>query len=254
MIRRRSLLAAGLTFFQTGQNMAEANSDPWLWFRMKTGIVDVVHPPKPGPGLVLAQWPAAPALLGVDAAWTITDDFFYIPNARGASHRYAARQGQQTREVELFLSADGFPGAVERVLEIATTTMLPNPPYDKAPETARFGEITLASDDPAHRTLIWTFRNLCVRVDTSGGGEDTRALARRLLDGLQRRVVEPAVFNQARPRLTLPDSEIVLRPGESARIVPTPAGGPVGLTRLGVVLAEPATLRCDAGVVICAVR
>lgn len=283
-MRRRRWLAAVCCLPQIGTSMAEAKSDPFLWFRMKNGLVDVAHPPKPGPGLVRAQWPDAPAMLGVKVpAWTVDDDFFYLPNAQGAAHRYGARQGPHTRSVELFLSANGFAGAVDRLVELATNTMLPEPPFVKAPEALRFGELTLASTDPAHRTLIWTFRNLCVRVDTSAGGDETLALCRHLLGGLERRVVTPEVYEQARPRLVLPAGVLPIAPGERRRVVPTAPGTPPGwvlaafpdsaaiavleqglagivvqglrpgLATLGVVLADPATLCCDAGVVRCQV-
>lgn len=265
--------------------MADAKSDSFLWFRMKNGLVDVVNPPQPGPGLVRAQWPDAPAMLGVKAPpWTIADDFFYLPDARGAARRYAVRQGPQvTRSAELYLSANGFAGAVDRMVALATTTMLPEPPFARAPEALRFGELTLASTDPAHRTLIWTFRNLCLRVDTAAGGDETLALCRHLLGGLERRLVTAEVFEQTRPRLSLPADPLRLAPGERRRIVPTapgaapgavlaafpdtaaiavleqsPAGIVVqglqaGTATLGVVLADPATLSCDAGVVRCQV-
>lgn len=264
--------------------MAEAKSDSFLWFRMKNGLVDVVNPPKPGPGLVRAQWPDALAMLAVKSPpWTVDDDFFYLPNAQGAAHRYGARHGPHTRSVELFLSANGFAGAVDRMVELATTTMMPEPPFAKAPEALRFGELTLASIDPAHRTLIWTFRNLCVRVDTSAGGDETLALCRHLLGGLERRVVTTEVFEQTRPRLVLPADPLPIAPGERRRIVPTAPGSPPGWVlaaypdsasiavleqgpsgivvqglrpgpaTLGVVLADPSTLSCDAGVVRCQV-
>lgn len=264
--------------------MAEAKRDTFLWFRMKNGLIDVVNPPKPGPGLVLAQWPDAAAMLSVKAPWRVTDDFFYLPNATGASHRYAARNGPHTREVEVFLSASGFPGAVDRMVELATTTMLPEPPFDKAPDALRMGELTLASNDPAHRTLIWTFRNLCLRVDTSTGGEETLALCRHLRAGLERALVDAAVFEQSRPRLSLPTETLVLTRGGTARFTPTAPGTPstlalaafpdsaaiavvaqsvagivlqglvAGSATLGVVLCDPATLSCAAGSANCVVR
>ena len=280
MIRasRRLFLGLSAVLLSARGTMSQTQPDKTLWFRMMIGAADVAHPVKPGPGAVLARWPALPELIGLGSGWTVTEDYVMPPNGQGFARHYAATHGRETIRVEVFSSGNGFPGSVDRLVQIATTTMRAMPPYEKAPDALRLGEVAVVSVDPEYRTLIWTFHGLCLSVESTSGGEATMGPARRLLDYLTRHLTDEAAVAKERPRLSLPAGELTVAMGGTFRI--TPAEATTGLTlavypstqavavltarpdllefravargrtTISVVLADPVTLLCNAGQVV----
>lgn len=273
------MLSSLATLICMGESVSAAMPDPDQSFRAHIGAADSAHPLRSGSGAVLATWPNAHDLFHLGPEWQVTDDVVLIPSGTGASHLYGAMHGEHRFEGEVFVAADGFAGAVDRLVEVATNTMMMVPPYDPAPEPLRFGELAVRSTDVMHQTLMWTFRNLCLRVTTSHGGDVTAALAAQLRDFVQLHVVDPEVVQRAQPQLALPAKPVTLHLGQVLRIDPHPAGAPgaaslmlrarpdnlavtaraqqpdllelyareAGHTRFAVVLADTRTLLCSAG-------
>lgn len=256
-------------------SLEDAKTDRNVVFKMQVGIIDIVHPLRSGPGLVLARWPGGRELFGRDEAWKSEEDFVFVPNGSGASRKYVLRHGERREEAEIFVAANGFRGAVERLVELATTTTMVMPPYERAGEPERLGEISVRSLDPERDTFIWTFHNVCLKVATRTGGADTRRLARRLQDFVEAHLVGADAVERQRPHLALPRGPLVVRTGETIHfalgrpddraltLLAMPNNlaigvieqGPDGLTLRGfqpgattfrIVLADPATLLGDA--------
>jgi hypothetical protein len=274
----RAVLSALILLFLASIAMSQTKNDNMLWFRMRIGAVSVAHPIKPGSGTVLAHWPAASELLALDSSWEVTDDYVFVPNGFGAARHYAAKRDGETISAEVFVSAHGFPGSVDRLVDIATATTMADPPYDKAPADIHLGEVAVASTDPSHRTLIWTFRGLCLMVETSTGGAVTQEAAQRLQDYVNLHVVDADIADKARPQLVLPAEELIVSPGGTVKVIPSkkpdgliltayPNNSSTGVltqrpdllvlkalqpgrTEFNVVLYNPATLLCNTGRVV----
>src|SRR3974390_3405830 len=130
---RRAAVASFAALVCVRKSMSTTQPDQNLLFRMRIGAINIAHPPRPGPGAVLASWPHAQDLLDLGPEWRVTDDLVLIPNGAGASHLYGAANGQDRLEVEVFVSAGGFSGAVDRLGGGAAETMVAGPPLRSSP-------------------------------------------------------------------------------------------------------------------------
>ncbi len=270
------------------QDLTEGMSPTEAAFRMRIGALSVAAPLRAGPGVVRAEWPAGALLMGLGGEWTVAPSTVSVPNGYGAAREYRARRNGPQPEaqitLEVFVATQGFDGAVRRLVEQATNTMMPEPPWERALDTQPLGELTVRSTDAARRGLMWTFRNVCLRVDASDGAATAMQVARAVQAFLARHVTTPPTIETARPRLQVGDDIVVIAVDERRRIVVQPTtqygsaqlvvhpdnanavaivdgnraitllGRQPGRTRVAVVLADPDTLLSDVKYITVDVR
>jgi hypothetical protein len=164
-------------------------------FKSNVGYTESPAGVDPNEG-VLCDWPAAPQLLGLDGAWQTVYDAARAQGDAGV-RKVDLHEGTEELSLEIYV-ASGIPAARRHLLEVATNTMMREPPYRRGP--ANLGDLSIVSLQQDPVSVVWTLRNVCFHLSKTSSPLPLLNAA-DALDRLARRHIVPGIAHY-QPRLS----------------------------------------------------
>jgi hypothetical protein len=170
-----------------GQNQVSDQGNRVEQYRAAIGLDQLREPGGPNSGVVV-HWPSpvdGPPLDG--AEWEVAStDIVHLED--GAEGEWILKKGSETILLRIFVAVAGVEPARERLLGIATSTMMTEIPFKRTDPTIGALSVNVPSDKGGD--FVWIFRNTCFHVRGIDTGNDVEAFARWIQSIAESGVVE----------------------------------------------------------------
>jgi hypothetical protein len=111
---------------------------------------------------VVCEWPDPSNWEGLKGSlWKIYGETLRAERA-AVTRRWFLRQQEQTLLIEIFVSSGGPRLPAEYLLKISSSSTLPEIPFTKGPRG--LGQLAIQFGNGEPKILIWTFYNVCFRI------------------------------------------------------------------------------------------
>jgi hypothetical protein len=130
---------------------------------------------------VNANWDDLPKFLASDVKPLQLDAakvYGLEPGLTEAAWRWKPKKGETELTVSVFVSGTGAARAQEKLLSLASATMMVKIPYEPGP--AGLGDLSVRSLKPPSDVVMWVYRNVCVHVDNQRSGRAAEPVARAI--------------------------------------------------------------------------
>lgn len=135
---------------------------------------------------VACEWPAPAQLPGLGEGWKVLYDEVLVEQGSGI-RKIDLRHELEELSLEIFVSSTGPQAARERLVRIASSTMMPQIPYRKGP--ANLGDLSVVSVESDPVAVLFTVRNVMVRIRKQSAKLSVVSLAEHLASIAGREVV-----------------------------------------------------------------
>jgi len=138
-----------------------AQGDPIEKFKTEIGFDTITEAGGEDSGVAVA-WPkpdTCPALSG--KGWVL-ESFDVEPRDKGAEGEWILKKSDETILLRIFVSGMGVGPARQKLLDIASTTMMMDIPFKKSPK--QIGTLSVTLPGAKDGFYVWIFRNTCFYV------------------------------------------------------------------------------------------
>lgn len=155
------MLATGCQSSHGERTMINGETERVKRFKSLIGYEEALKGLDPNKGVVY-DWPDPSSWEGLKGSlWKIYGETLRAEKA-AVTRRWFLRQGDQTLLIEIVVSSAGPDLSGKHLLKIASSSTLPEIPFTKGPKD--LGQLAIQFGNGEPKILIWTFHNVCFRL------------------------------------------------------------------------------------------